>query len=259
MTDWCWYGHLQPGDVRPRPETGGLGVMVGTVVTPSASIAVGKFLTVNPTSVFGPEVEGGAGIVTTTSSALVSVYLVGPHVPSQGDRLVCRSVGFRWVADRGGKSTTAGGIVIPGCPCPGGSAGGTPTSLFMHVQNPQYNLRNIQPATLVYGPSPALYRPLGVAGNNHFSVEFFTDVASGDSFQYVFRCEGGLYAVRKVFPASTPNGGSPYLSDVLYRWAIGFPGNNCDTAARRFQLTVGTIYAGGTPATVATVDTNGPA
>jgi hypothetical protein len=72
--------------------------MVGQVVT--AKPAVGTFMMVNPVSVFGAEAEGGAAVTSADTTVEVPVYLVGPGVPRAGDRLVCRFVDYRWVAER---------------------------------------------------------------------------------------------------------------------------------------------------------------
>jgi hypothetical protein len=241
-----------PRPDEPLPGEMGTACMVGRVVTASPAIAVGEFLMVNPVSVVGAEVEGGAGGTVVDSSTAVPVYLVGPQPAQQGDLLICRSVQFRWVAERGGRSHS-GGVVATGCPCSGGAAGTTPATLFMHVDHPELNVQNFRPATLVYGPTDAAYLPLSIGPFNWFSAESFPELGGIQSFRYLFRCESGYYTLRKIYVTSIA--GSPSLSSVIYKWLIGFPGNNCDLPNNPFRLSAGQIYTGGDPTTHVTIDT----
>ncbi|GAC1472969.1 MAG: hypothetical protein NVSMB9_20850 [Isosphaeraceae bacterium] len=240
-------------EARDRAEGTEAGTMVGRVVTPSAQIAVGKFLTVQPVSIFGDEVEAGMAVTVVDTSASVPVYLVGPRPAQQGDLLVCRFVQFRWVADRGG--STQEGVIGKGCTCSGGVAGSTPATVYQHVVVSSYPDNTIFfPATLEYGSTPPEYMPLAIGDENWFSRETFHDQGSSqDAFRYLFRCESGMYVLRKAYAQSIH--GSPYMTPYLYLWGIGFPGNNCQTAEKPFQLNVGRIYTGGDPQTRVVIDT----
>lgn len=86
---------LRTDDDAPPPP--GCAAFVGQVAAGS-SPSVGEFFLVNPVTVGGAEVLGGAGDFDAGAAA-VPVYLVGPGTPGVGDMLVCRSVDFRWVAE----------------------------------------------------------------------------------------------------------------------------------------------------------------
>ena len=49
----------------------GTASMIGRVVSPSASIAVGKFLKGNPATALGPETEGAAGAINVDTSVVI--------------------------------------------------------------------------------------------------------------------------------------------------------------------------------------------
>ncbi|MFO0909972.1 MAG: hypothetical protein U0794_16755 [Isosphaeraceae bacterium] len=243
------------GQPEPRFPCGpGATVLVGRVVTPQAAIAVGRYLLVNPVTVWGPEIEGATASLSVETSTTIPVYLVGPGVAKPGDMLICRFLDHRWVADRMA-TRVSDGIVVTGCPCSGGSAGTTPATLFMHVTHPELNFEYFRSCTLEYQPTPAVYAPLGIGANNHFSRETFVDSLSGESFRYLFRCELGLYVLRMVFAVSAV--ASPAMTAVLYQWLIGFPGNHCGFPGNPFLLSNGRIHQTGDARTVVTINTLG--
>jgi hypothetical protein len=138
----------------PRYQSPGAATMVGQVVT--ASPAVGKFMLVNPVSVFGTEGEGNTGVTTANTGVTVPVYLVGPGVPKTGDMLVCRFVDYRWVAERK-KVATPPPVNPCNCTWPrvltyNGQVGQAQAAFYF------VNASYTQPEpsyTLTYGPRPA--------------------------------------------------------------------------------------------------------
>ena len=164
-----------------RPIAGGSGTacFIGQVVTPSALIAVGKFLEVNPTTVLGGEAEGAPGAFSSDPSLKVYVYLIGPHLATPGDFLVCRFIDFRWVAERM-SAATGDGFTIFGCPC-----AKIPGTIFMHVARPPANpsFLGVYPATL-----PRMARPADLAGYSSDLTGYYstTSVTSPDG-SYKFR------------------------------------------------------------------------
>jgi len=114
---------------RPSPARSGSRAFMGRVTTTSP--AVGKFMNVQPQSVLGAEVEGGAAIVTDLGSTPTPVYLLGPGVPATGDQVVARWSDWRWVARKrsgGGSIHCFGSNYVPtvltlSCSC------GTPATL----------------------------------------------------------------------------------------------------------------------------------
>jgi hypothetical protein len=144
-------------------------------------------------------------------------------------------------------------VVAAGCPCSGGAAGTALETLAMHVVHPELNQQNFNACTLVYQPTPAAYAVLSLGAFNWFSNETFTDLGTLDHYRYIFRCESGYFIIRKIYVISIF--GSPHLSTVMYRWLIGFDGNQCEgpPRTRHFQLLAGQIYTNGDPTTVVTI------
>ncbi len=140
----------------PRFPSPGAAVMVGQVISAASSIAVGKFLMVNPVSVMGAETEGAAGVTVANGSVTVPVYLIGPGLPQTGDMLICRFIDFRWVAER--KTSHASGTNGCNCTWPRvlsykGSVGQAAASFYF---NNAPNAGFPEPVyTLTYGPRPS--------------------------------------------------------------------------------------------------------
>lgn len=201
--------------------------MVGRVVTPTAVIAVGSYLMVNPVSIVGPEVEGGAGGFSIDNSATVPVYLVGPRPAQPGDMLLCRFIGHRWVAERSGTSQTTHTLV--GCPC-----AAIPSSLYLHVQNapPPFVTRLVWPATITWQTKPADLHVYNIASPGYFSdvyqgIAHLSDGTAyvASTFRYYFSCSLGFYVVSGLFTDGSP-GGYPGSFPIM-QWLIGLGGNTC--------------------------------
>jgi hypothetical protein len=143
-------------------------------------------------------------------------------------------------------------VVAAGCPCSGGLAGKTPVTVFMHVVHPELNQNNFNACTLVYQDTPPAYALLSLGAKNWFSNESFV-YPTTDHYRYIFRCESGYYILRQIFVTSIF--GSPHLGSVIYRWLIGFDGNQCEGPPRdrHFQLPAGQIYTNGDPTTVVSI------
>jgi hypothetical protein len=218
-------------------DGGGVPAFVGQVTTSSTLIAVGKYVLVQPTFILGKETEGGSGTFTPVGSTTVPVYLVGPHVPSTGDYLVCRYVDNRWAAERTviiGNSSGGGGATLPDCFCDP-----IPSSLSMTSYSPTCNYGMFQSCSIVYGPTPTGYALLNIGANNFLSAGSFPDVIGGGAmFQYMFTCEYNQFNLSRVYLASPY--GTPYRDGILYTWVIGGYGNTCVP----FLLSNGTPYAG---------------
>jgi hypothetical protein len=144
-------------------------------------------------------------------------------------------------------------VVAAGCPCSGGLAGKTPVTVHMHVVHPELNQENFRACTLVYQDTPPEYALLSLGAKNWLSNETFNDIIILDQFRYIMRCESGYYIIRKIYVHSIF--GSPHLSSVLYRWLVGFDGNQCKgpASSKHFQLLAGQIYTNGDPTTVVSI------
>jgi hypothetical protein len=210
---------------------------VGQVVSPTAAIAVGKFLLVNPVSFLGRESEGSPGVATVDTSTTVAVYLIGPGTPATGDRLVCRFIDYRWVAERrkpGGKGPPT--HVLNGCPCTA-----IPDSLSVVVPVPDYSpfgYPTIRPDTLTFGPTPPDC-PNAAIYPGYWGVSALQYQPAGQSFPLIFRntfrCVGGQYFLSQWI---TKDSGGPIADSGFYnvfKWLIGFSGNSCSP----FKLTNG--------------------
>jgi len=198
-------------------------------------IQVGGFLMVQPTSILGPEVEGGPGQFMSSSQSTVPVYLVGPHVALTGDYLVCKFVDNRWVAERSMVSHSSGvTTTVPNCIC-----SQIPTTLSMISSDPNCNFGMFQSCSIVYGPTPSGYANLQIGVNSFLSVESFPDaVANGAEFRYLFSCYLNQFNLSRVYLESPY--GSPYRDGLLYSWLISGYGNSCDP----FALDYGSAYPG---------------
>jgi hypothetical protein len=218
-------------------DGGGVPAFLGQVTTPSSLIGVGKFLMVQPTSVLGPEAEGGSGQFTAYGSSTVPVYLVGPDLAVTGDYLVCRFVDNRWAAERSTGSQSGGGstgTTIIGCECPK-----VPTSLTMISTDPSCNFGMFQSCSIQYGPTPAGYADLQIGVNSYLSVESFPDlIGNGAMFQYLLTCYYNQFNLSRVYLESPY--GSPYRDGLLYTWLVGGYGNTCVP----FALDDGVPYPG---------------
>lgn len=204
-----------------HPDSPGAGTMVGRVVTPSAAIAVGRFLMVNPVTVLGEEREGAPGVAVVDSSAAVPVYLVGPHLAQQGEYLACRFINYRWVADRGG-STPAVSHFLTGCPC-----ARLPDTFSMHVQSQPTNKTTsyVFPAAFQWMTKPAelaIYRTDAVG---YYSTRTFFSSDQLYKFRYTFGCSQGLYYVTCLMTPDSPLGYPGAL--FIINWLVGLPGNTC--------------------------------
>jgi hypothetical protein len=177
------------------PDRSGLGsaAFVGQVTSSGANLAVGKFLLVTPVDVTGAESEGGAATFTALSGS-VPAYVLGPRVPANGDRILCRRVGHRWVVESGRSAGTGGGPGnIPGCTCQG-----TPGAVSVTVQYPlgqtaaDYG-HSFQDSTLRwYYPDPPPYPVAAGAPPWYFSESTWVD-DNGLTCTYALVCSGSLY------------------------------------------------------------------
>ena len=198
----------------------GTATMIGRVISPSASIAVGKFLHVNPATTLGRESSGSPGLITVDPTVVVSVYLVGPRVPQPGDLLICRFVDFRWAAEHGG-SGTGGGFTISGCPCTQ-----IPGTLFFHVKKlaPAW-LSGVYPDTLLRQPKPADLARYATDPVGYYGTNTFTSLDGFYKYRYWFGCQQGIYFVQGMLTddsvAGFPN------KFVIMNWLVGVPGNSC--------------------------------
>jgi hypothetical protein len=213
---------------RPLPGGSGRASFVGQVVSPASKIAVGKFLMVNPVSMYGPETEGMPGTSTIDSTQTIPVYLVGPDLAQTGDLLVCRRVDHRWVAERSQPASTLGDS-IPGCPCTS-----IPGTLYLHagtlVSAPEILVfpatfgRMAQPSELaVYNTDPIGY----------YSTEDFWSSDRYYHIRYWFGCTSGIYFLQGLMVPDSPIG-YPGRFQVM-TWLVGLPGNTCTP----FSLTNG--------------------
>ena len=240
-----------------RPIAGGSGTacFIGQVVTPSASIAVGKFLEVHPATVLGGEAEGAPGAFSSDTSLQVPVYLIGPHLATQGDFLVCRFVDFRWVAERM-SAATGGGFTIFGCPC-----AKIPGTLYLHVKVrsfPNPNVLLAYPATLQRMARPADLEGWSSDLTGWYSTTPFLSTDGSYKFRYWFGCSQGIYFVHMLATLDSP---VPHREkNIVMYWSIGHPGNTCGPPqGAAFSLTSGgptgtTFYLQGI-----SVDGSGPA
>lgn len=250
----AWYRQVAPREIRGKSEGPGEGVMVGRVVTPTASIGVGKYLLVNPVSVYGAEAEGGPGALSVDSTAAIPVYLIGPKPAQQGDLLVCRFIQYRWVAERWSKAST--GHTLAGCGC-----ANIPGTIFMHVANPQtqhltfadyYTYSPVVSSSLRYQLRPMDTVPTGVNIVN-YSPAYYSD-AKYNAYVYVsaqwvlngtirfyMYCDpfSGSYSVGLIYTTDPPQSANgSYYSGVfsgLISFHPGFPGNPCSP----FRMTNG--------------------
>ena len=224
---------------------GGVPAFVGEVMSSGSSIAVGHFLMVQPTVVLGPEVEGGPGNFTSFGSSTIPVYLIGPGKPVTGDRLVCRFVDYRWVAERTVVGTGDGKVgTIPGCFC-----SAIPATLKMSSSDPSCNYRMFQSCTILYGPTPPAFAALNLGANAFLSTQGFPDpVANGALFHYFLTCLYNQFSLTRVYPDSPY--GSPYRDGILYAWLVGGHGNTCSP----FRLDNGKAFPGSDSSCFVTID-----
>ncbi len=226
-------------------DGGGVPAFVGQVTTVASLIAVGKFLMVQPTSILGPEVEGGSGQLLAVGSPTVPVYLVGPAKPATGDYLVCRYIDNRWAAER----MTVGGSSGPTGPLPNCFCNPIPATLTMTSFSTTCNYGMFQSGTIQYGPTPAGYLDLDIGVNSFLGVESFPDVtANGAMFQYLLTCLNNQFNLSRVYLESPY--GSPYRDGLLYTWLVGGYGNTC----KPFHLDDGLAYAGSDQSCFVTID-----
>ena len=229
-----WSGENVGSDALPS--------FLGRVVTTDANIKVGRFCQVVPSVVLGLEQEGAGGVFADsamvsgsgTSSAKVSVYMLGSFVPTTGDYLVCRFVDHRWVAETtgGGNMHGGGGVLLPSCFC------AVPPVLQMTSADPACNYGMFQSCSIQYGPPPAAMAELGFQSNVFTSSESFYDRISQSSFFYYFSCQYNQFFLTRIYPTSPF--GSPYRDGILYNWIVGGYGNTCNP----FQLLMGMAYPG---------------
>ena len=77
------------------------------------------FFAVNPVAILGTEAESKPGVLTVDSSTTVLVYVLGTKAPVAGDHLICRFVGYRWVAERFGADEARRAGVVTEVVAPG--------------------------------------------------------------------------------------------------------------------------------------------
>lgn len=75
--------------------------------------AAGRFVTVNPVTIGGDEIEGGPASLTVDSSADVIADWLGPGAPAVGKDVLVESTANRWVAWSSGTASTC----VPCDPC----------------------------------------------------------------------------------------------------------------------------------------------
>jgi len=215
--------------LQPPSDASHAGVLVGRVMTPTAAIAVGKFLMVTPVSVMGAEAEGGAGsVVASDPSVTIPVFLVGPAAANQGDLLVCRFIDYRWAAERCRRSDV--GHLILGCPC-----SSIPTTLFLNVANPPSNgnASLVYPATLHWQVKPADMATYRSDDPGYYTDTVFSSTDGSYQFRYKFGCSQGFYYVSGLIVPGSPLG---YPGEfAIMQWLVGLPGNTC----LPFRLTAG--------------------
>jgi hypothetical protein len=82
------------------------------IVTGSPGASLPGYVKVNPVTFGGdPPAEGGSATVTAATREIY-VAVLGPKVPSVGDKLVCKAVGGRWVAETCCSGTSCGKICV---------------------------------------------------------------------------------------------------------------------------------------------------
>jgi hypothetical protein len=230
---------------KPIPGGQGTAVMLGRVISSGNAIGVGKFLLVNPVSVMGAEVEGGAAVLTTLSNAAIAVYFLGPHLTQPGELLICRRVDHRWVAERG-TSQKKSGHTLPGCPCTE-----LPDSLFMHVKivSP---LSLVVPAALTYMSRPADLSVYSTDPVGYYSAKY-TSSDGLYALRFWFSCIQGVYYVWGLF---TPDSvlGYPGIFRIM-SWLVGLGGNTCNP----ISLTNGATDSGNYRAQGISINGVGPA
>ena len=234
---------------QPLPGGPGTGRIIGRVATPSASIAVGRFLKVNPVTVSGPEHEGTPAVIAVDPSVEVSVYLVGPGLAEQGDLLICRFVNYRWVADRGKKRPAGGGYTILGCPCTA-----IPPTLYLHVAN-TVSAPDVLvfPAVLARSSKPADLARYSSDPTGYYSTSTFMSSNGYLKFRYWFGCIQGVYFVQGLMTPDSPIGFPGQF--LIMTWLVGLPGNSCEP----FSLTRGATNSTTYQALGITITGQGPA
>ena len=236
-------------ELPPRYGGPGAATMVGQVTSAASRIAVGQFLEVNPVSVLGTEVEGGAGLTVVNTATTVPVYLVGPHLPATGDLLVCRFVDYRWVAERGGKTSTA--ATIPGCLC-----NPMPSSITL-TANPNPGVNGwIQSCHFTYSLPPADVVAAGLATAGQMGLWSTAPLVDyqGDAFYFNLYCDptfGYIYLGRSYTGPYTPGHGTAAGLLNYYRWLPGFSGNTCTP----FSMTRGSVPGSSVTTTQASLST----
>jgi hypothetical protein len=224
-----------------RPVANGPAFVGCVFANPAVPTSTGKYFSVHPVTILGTEGESNPGALSVDTTRTALVYVIGSKAPVAGDYLVCRFVGSRWIAERMAKPQ-AQLITIPGCPCTT-----IPPVLQMTSSNTTANNGLFQSTSLVYGPTPPEFTPLGLGASCFLSPSYFTDNSTGDHFRYYFGCFSGFYIITRVFQVSIL--GSPYKDTIRYKWFVGFPGNTCSP----FLLSNGQIYVGGDPSSVVTI------
>ncbi len=227
--------------LRPRPAVAGLSpfpAFLGRVFPdPTVPSMPGRFYSVRHVDLLGVEVEGGEAIRSVNDSSRERVLLLGPGRAYEGDDLICRFVGHRWVATRGTRSGLGGPMVsVPDCSC-----APIPATLTMTSLDPTCNSGMFLDATLQYGDTPAGLSGLGLGPQCFLSTEGFAEPATGDIFYYHFYCDGSAFGLTRVYADSVF--GSPFRESELYRWPIGATGNSCSP----LLLASGSAFVGSDP------------
>ena len=126
--------------------------------------------------------EGGPGLLSVDQSTTLSVFVLGPGVPREGDDLICRFVGHRWVAEKmtGSRPST---VDLGNCLCEF-----VPAVLTMYSADTSSDGGMFQDCTLSYGPTPAEFAPLSLGDECFLSNQSFVEAQSGYPFRYYFYC-----------------------------------------------------------------------
>jgi hypothetical protein len=101
--------------------------------------------------------------------------------------------------------------------------------------------------TLVYAPTPSAFSGLNLGTSCFLSTTTYTDVQTGLSFVYHFRCDRIFFRLSRIFLVTGTS--DAFEDSFVYSWSIGQPGNSCSP----FALTNGTIFQGGNSTCVITV------
>jgi hypothetical protein len=189
--------------------------MLGKITTPTASIAVGKFVSFNPAVILGAESEGGAGSIEVNTS-VTRIGVLAQGTASQNDILPFSFVDWRW-ATRGSGGCTADSTHV--CPC--GCRDPIPTTLYVGDSNGTHTLTNgggggtqtetIYDASCVPSTTPMAY---SISLTSHCPDATFPNGYWQLSYGWNMRCCGG-HAVYDQMPDFSFNAFPVAVSAVI--------------------------------------------